>query len=335
MRFGAHYLPTYVPELDGSVANFYQLMFEQMDGLEGLGFTDVWITEHHFAYYGGIVPHPPTFMSAIARTTQKIRLGVALSVLPFHSPLGVAESYGMVDVISNGRLEMGVGRGNEPHEFRKTHTSQETSGMLTREAIHILRQAWSDEPVNFRGEFFEYQDVNVLPKPVQRPHPPIWVGGHSAETFRWAAENGFNLMTLPYMQRDPVQMRANFKMYRDTLSEGGHGKREILGKFHVYVADSLNDAEREAGVYIQNYNTAHQAADPDRKLGAARDFHAQIERGFLIAGDAQRCIDSIHRWREDAGLTTMSGTFYFGGMPQDMALKNIRSFAERVMPAFL
>ena len=335
MRFGAHYLPTYVPELDGSVANFYQLMFEQMEQLEGLGFTDLWITEHHFAYYGGIVPNPPTFMSAIARTTQKIRLGVALSVLPFHSPLGVAESYGMVDVISNGRLEMGIGRGNEPHEFRKTHTSTETSGMLTREAVHVIRQAWSDEPVNFRGEFFEYHDVNVLPKPVQRPHPPIWVGGHSAETFRWAAENGFNLMTLPYMQRDPEQMRANFKMYRNTLSEAGHGKREVLGKFHVYVADSLDHAVREAGTYIENYHTTHQAADPDRKLGASRDFHDQMERGFLIAGDAQRCIDSIHRWREDVGLTTMSGTFYFGGMPQELALKNIRRFAERVMQAFL
>ena len=91
MRFGAHYLPTYVPDLDGSVANFYQSMFEQMEQLEGLGFSDLWITEHHFSYYGGTVPYPPTFLSAIARTTKRLRLGVAISVLPCHSPLDVAE----------------------------------------------------------------------------------------------------------------------------------------------------------------------------------------------------------------------------------------------------
>ncbi len=335
MRFGAHYLPTYVPDLDGSIPNFYQLMFEQMEQLEGLGFSDLWMTEHHFGYYGGTVPHPPTFLSAIARTTKRLRLGVAISVLPVHSPLDVAESYAMVDVISNGRLEMGVGRGNEPHEFRKTHTSQETSGMLTREATEIIRQAWSNEPVNFRGEFFEYHDVNVLPKPVQRPHPPIWVGGHSEDTFRWAAENGFNLMTLPYMNPSPENMRANFQMYQKTLTQAGYGRREILGKFHVYVADSMDQAEREAGPYLHNYHAAHRAADLERTLGAPRDFAAQIKRGFIIAGDPQRCIDSIHRWREEVGLTTLSGTFYFGGMPQEMALRNIRTFAERVMPAFL
>ena len=335
MRFGAHYLPTYVPELDGSVANFYQLMFEQVEQLEGLGFSDVWITEHHFANYGGIVPNPPTFLSAIARTTKRLRLGVAISVLPFHSPLDVAESYGMVDVISNGRLEFGVGKGNEPHEFRKMHTSRETSGMLTREATEIIRQAWSDQPVNFRGEFFEYHDVNVLPKPVQRPHPPIWVGAHSEDTFRWAAENGFNLMTLPYMNPSPENMRANFQMYQKALSQAGHGRREMLGTFHVYVADSMDQAVREAGPYLGNSHATQSAADPGRTLGSPREFSAQLERGFIIAGDPQRCIDCIHRWREEVGLTTLSGTFHFGGMPQELALKNIRTFAERVMPAFL
>ncbi len=333
MRFGAHYLPTYIPELDGSVANFYQFMFQQMEQLEGLGFTDLWITEHHFGHYGGTVPNPPTFLSAIARTTEKIRLGVAISVLPLHSPLDVAESYGMVDVISNGRLEMGLGRGNEPHEFRKTHTSVETSSQLTREATEVIQQAWSDEPLNYKGEFFDYRDVNLLPKPVQRPHPPIWMGARSEESFRWAATNGFNLMTLPYMTPNADEMRAHFKLYRDTLNEAGHGRREILGKFHVYVADSLDQAVRESEPYLLNYHATHAAADPERKLGAPRDFASQLARGFIIAGDPQRCIDSIREWKEKVQLTTFSGTFYFGGMPQEMALKNIRLFADKVMPA--
>lgn len=334
MRFGAHYLPTYVPHLDGPVTRFYDLMFEQAGEIERLGFNDLWITEHHFGYYGGTVPHPPTFLSAIARTTRRLRLGVALSVLPLHNPLEVAESYAMVDVISKGRLEFGVGRGNEPHEFRRTHTPQETGGVRTREATEIIRQAWSDEPVNFHGKFYEYHDVNVQPKPVQRPHPPIWVGARSEETFRYAGENGFHLMTLPYMNPRLEEVRANFQIYREALSRAGHGKREVLGKFHIYVAESLDQAKREAAPYLMNYHATHRAADPDRKLDTPTDIESQLKRGFLIAGDPQRCIDSIHRWREEVGLTTRSCTFHFGGLPQEMALKNIRLFAERVMPAF-
>ena len=137
-------------------------MFEQAVELERLGFNDLWITEHHFGYYGGIVPHPPTFLSAIARTTQRLRLGVAISVLPLHNPLDVAESYAMVDVISNGRLEFGIGRGAEPIEYEKAGFSQEKVIPQMKEMINILRLAWSGEPVNFSGEFFQYHHSKVV-----------------------------------------------------------------------------------------------------------------------------------------------------------------------------
>ncbi len=337
MRFGAHYLPTYVPGLEGSVNQFYGLMFEQMEEFERLGFHDIWVTEHHFSGYGGTIPHPPTFLAAIARTTQKIRLGVAISVLPFHQPFELAEAYAMVDVISNGRLEFGVGKGSEPVEYRRAGVSPDKATVHMKEATAIIQQAWSDEPVNFHGELFEYADVNVLPKPVQRPHPPIWVGAAKSEdTFRWAGENGFNLMTLPYMYATPDFLHKNIGVYKEALSQTGHRKGEILGKFHIYVTDSIDQAVRDTEPHLKNYHAAHKAADPNREtvLRPRTDFASEIEKGFIIAGDPQRCIDAIHRWQEEVGLTTMSGTFHFGGMPQEMALKNIRLFAERVMPAF-
>ena len=339
MRFGAHYLPTFVPHLDGSVTQFYRLMFEQMEELERLGFDDLWITEHHFSSYGGTIPQPPTFLSAIARTTQRIRLGIAISVLPLHSPFEVAESYAMVDVISNGRLEFGVGKGSEAIEYKRAGVSQETAALCMKEMTEIIRQAWSDEPVNFCGELFEYHDVLVLPKPVQRPHPPIWVGAaHSEDTFRWAGENGFNLMTLPYMYPTPDFLQEHIQVYRRALSQAGHGlgQHEILGKFHVYVANSLDQAVREATPHLHYYHDTHMASDPNRKLKyrSDHDFASEMAQGLIIAGDPQRCIDAIHYWRDAIGLTTLSGTFHFGGLPQELALKNIRLFAERVMPCF-
>jgi len=340
MKFGAHYLPTYVPDLDGPVAEFYQKMFAQMEEMDRLGYDHIWVTEHHFAMYGGTLPHPPTFMSAIARTTKRIRLGVAINVLPLHNPIDVAESYAMVDVISNGRLDFGVGKGSEAHEYRKARVNQDEATKRMYEGTEIIRQAWSDRPVNFNGEFFKYDNVPVFPKPVQRPHPPIWVGcARSEESFRWAGENGFHLMTLPYLYREPHILPGFVKSYRKGLANAGHDftQTEVLGKFHIYVSSSLDKAMEEAAPYLANYTDVHRAADPERKergLLVVRDAKTQLAEGFVIAGDPQRCADTIQKWREEVGLTTISGTFHFGGMPQEMALKNIRLFAERVIPEF-
>ena len=338
MKFGAHYLPTYVPDLDGPVNEFYQRMFAQMEELDRLGYDHIWVTEHHFAMYGGTLPQPPTFMAAIARTTKRVRLGVAVSVLPLHNPIEAAESYAMVDVISNGRLDVGIGKGSESHEYKKARMNQaEATGRLY-ESTEILRQAWSEKPVNFKGEFFNYENVPVLPKPVQRPHPPLWVGcARSEESFRWTGKNGFHLMTLPYLYREPDLLPRLVKTYRRALAEAGHDftQTEVLGKFHIYVSSSLDKAVEEADPYLTKYFDIHRAADPDRKemgLLTVRDTKTQLTQGFVIAGDPQRCVDTIQRWREEVGLTTISGTFYFGGMPQEMAMKNIRLFAERVMP---
>lgn len=340
MKFGAHYLPTYVPKLDGPVGELYRRMFEQMEEMDKLGYDHIWLTEHHFAEYGGELPHPPTFMSAIARTTKRIRLGVAINVLPLHNPMEVAESYAMVDVISNGRLDFGVGKGSESHEYKKSGVSQEEATGRMYEGVEVLRRAWSDEPVRFSGEFYKYDNVPVLPKPVQRPHPAIWVGcARSEDSFRWAGKNGFNLMTLPYLYRDPHMLPGFVRIYRNSLAEAGHEftKPDVLGKFHIYVSNSLEQAIEEASPYLQNYFDVHKAADPERKVSGlmtVRDVATQMSQGFVIAGDPQRCVDAINRWREEVGLTAISGTFHFGGMPQELALKNIRLFAERVVPEF-
>lgn len=338
MKFGAHYLPTYVPDLDGPLPQYYQTMFTQMEEMDQLGYDHIWVTEHHFAYYGGTLPHPPTFMAAIARTTKQIRLGVAINVLPLHNPLDVAESYAMVDVISNGRLDFGVGKGSESHEYKKFGVDQKEATGRMYEGVEVMLQAWSDKPVNFKGEFYNYQNVPVFPKPVQRPHPNFWVGcARSEDSFRWAGEHGFHLMTLPYLYREPQMLPDFVKTYRENLAKTGHdaGKADILGKFHIYVASSLNDAVREAEPYLINYFDVHKAADPDRLergLLTQRDARTQLEQGFVLAGDPKRVADTIRKWRDEVGLTAISGTFHFGGMPQELTMKNIRLFADKVMP---
>jgi alkanesulfonate monooxygenase SsuD/methylene tetrahydromethanopterin reductase-like flavin-dependent oxidoreductase (luciferase family) len=285
------------------------------------------------------------FLAALAGATSRIHLGVAISVLPLRHPLYNAESYAMVDVVSNGRLEFGVGRGSTLGDFYGLRISVDDSALRMREATELIRAAWSADVVNYRGELFAYEDVRVLPKPVQRPHPPIWVGAsRSDDTYRWAGENGYHLMTLPYMY-EPSEMQQALDHYRAALLATGHdpATREVLGKFHVYVAESDAAAQREAQPYLERYEAsaagvirraAHVDTPSARRVRDRDYFAAQIAAGNIIVGDPDRCIEVIRRWRDTLGLTTLSGTFHFGGLPQELALRSIRLFAERVMPAF-
>jgi alkanesulfonate monooxygenase SsuD/methylene tetrahydromethanopterin reductase-like flavin-dependent oxidoreductase (luciferase family) len=134
----------------------------------------------------------------------------------------------------------------------------------------------------------------------------------------------------------PQVLQHSIDHYREALAKAGHNPatREVLGKFHIYVTDSAQQAVAEAGPYLHNYWRVADAQQPGRTV--ARQFQAaeQIARGNVIAGEPQHCIDMIQRWRDTLGLTVVSGTFYFGGMPQEMALRNIHRFATEVMPAF-
>ena len=336
MQFGAHYLPTYIPALDGPEPEFYGRMFEQMKLLDQMGFHQVWVTEHHYHEYGGTIPNPAAFLAAVASMTTRIRLGIAIVILPLHNPLKVAETYAMVDVISGGRLDFGVGRGT-PIELEHVGIGYEDSVLHLREGTEIIQQGWTGEVVAFTGKRFDYKGVRLLPKPVQRPHPPVWVAAsRSDDTYRWAGQKGFHLLTLPYMY-EPETLRQSIDHYREALVQAGHdpATREVLGKFHIYVADSEQQAVHEAGPYLHNYWRVADAQHPGRSAVRQNQAEDQIARGNVIAGDPQRCIDIIRYWRDTLGLTVVSGTFYFGGMPQEMALKNIQRFATEVMPAFV
>jgi natural product biosynthesis luciferase-like monooxygenase protein len=335
MKFGAHYLPTYIPELDGPAPEFYRKMFEQMELLDHLGFHQVWVTEHHFHEYGGTIPDPATFLSAVASRTTRIRLGIAIVVLPLHNPIEVAESYAMVDVISGGRLDFGVGRGT-PTELERFGIGYEDSVLRLREGTEIIRQGWSGQPLDFTGKRFDYTGVRIVPTPVQQPHPPIWVAAsRSDDTYRWAGEKGFHLLTLPYMY-EPDALRTSIDHYRESLVKAGHdpATREVLGKFHIYVTDSAPAAVEEAGPYLHNYWKVADSQHLGRAWARSMQAAEQIRRGNVIAGEPRRCIDIIRRWQKVLGLTVVSGTFYFGGMPQAMARRNIYRFAAEVMPAF-
>jgi probable F420-dependent oxidoreductase len=278
----------------------------------------------------------------VAARTERIRLVLAVLVVPHRPAVLAAKMLTTLDVLSGGRLTVGVGAGWLQAEFDAVVTTPFAErGAVTDEYLDTFRALWTEDRPRIAGKYVRYGGLVFDPKPVQRPHPPIWVGcARSEDSFQWAGKNGFNLMTLPYLYREPHILPGLVKKYRQGLADAGHDftTTEVLGKFHIYVSGSLDQAIEEAAPYLESYFDVHKAADPERNMGGGlltvRDVKTQLAHGFVIAGDPQRCVDTIHKWREEVGLTTISGTFHFGGMPQEMALKNIRLFAERVMPEF-
>ena len=136
---------------------------------EELGFDSIWLGEEHF-YAFGICPSPQMFLTAVARETSRIRLGTAISLLPFENPLRKAEDFAMLDILSNGRLNFGAGRGIVPKHFEGFCVDQAESRARYEEALEIIRRAWTEDPFEYQGSFWQVPSLSVGPKPVQRPH---------------------------------------------------------------------------------------------------------------------------------------------------------------------
>jgi alkanesulfonate monooxygenase SsuD/methylene tetrahydromethanopterin reductase-like flavin-dependent oxidoreductase (luciferase family) len=207
------------------------------------------------------------------------------------------------------------------------------------EATELILRAWRETEFEYRGRRFNYPRVALLPRPVQQPNPPIWVGAaRTPETFEWAGRNGFDLMVLPYMF-PPGVLDEKIELYREALRAAGHdpAEREILAKFHVFVADSAHDARRLAADAYDNYQRVAGARSGRQHANywrAGSSFEQQVAENRVIAGSPDECIERIRYWRDRLGITHLAGTFHFGGLAQDVTLRSIERFAREVAPAF-
>src|SRR5262245_46865148 len=218
---------------------------------EELGFDSVWLTEHHYADYG-LASAPSVLLATLAARTSRVRLGIAVYVIPFHHPLRIAEETAMLDILSGGRLTVGLGRGNRPLEFYGHGVPREESRTRMEEAVDILLQAWTRDRVNFSGKHWNIVDVPVFPKPITRPHPPLAFAVTSPESTIWAARRGFPILSSG-LTNPVANSLAQRERYRAALVEHGHPQHTIdslLGNWvvtkHVYVAPTDAEAAADA-----------------------------------------------------------------------------------------
>jgi len=336
MRFHMHLLPTYFPDKDAPFKDYYQQVLEQIELAEELGWDCFWFTEHHFLLYGGPMPNPAAIMCAAAARTSRIHLGSAISILPLHHPIQLAEDYAMVDVVSGGRLEYGMGLGNTGIDYQIYGVNREESRVRFEEAGEIIIKAWSNERLNHQGQFWQFEDVPIYPRPVQQPHPNLWVAGHSPETMGWAGQHGANVMIVahPY---PPERYTDALAAWRAGLKESGVDPGERHCKLHlrVWVDENRERAAEIAKQGITNYDWISTVGrNPVLAHDSEYDWDGMLAAGRNCYGTPDDCIRAIEAARANYDFDIFSTTFFYGGIPHEEVKKSMKLFAKEVMPAF-
>jgi alkanesulfonate monooxygenase SsuD/methylene tetrahydromethanopterin reductase-like flavin-dependent oxidoreductase (luciferase family) len=339
MRFHMHLLPTYFPGEDPPFDVYFRQVLEQVQLAEELGFDCFWFTEHHFVLYGGPVPNPALIMSAAAARTSKIHLGSAISILPLHHPVQIAEDYAMVDVVSGGRLEFGMGMGNGATDFLVYGVPREESRERFDEALQIIEAAWTKDSFKHEGKFWNLPEASMYPKPIQSPHPPFWVAGTSEASLHAAGQRGFNIMTVAH-PFPPERMVPAVGAWRRGLVEGGHDPASHVCKLHVRVwvdedgARAKEIAERAIRRYDESQAQAHIGTMASGQVRPDYNWELMREQGRNIYGTPEECIRGIEAVRKNYDFDVFSATFNFGAIPHEETKKAMRLFAKEVMPAF-
>ena len=336
MRFYINVLATYFPDLDPPYDTYYQQLLEQVELAQDLGWECFMFNEHHFLGYGGLVANPAVLLAAAAARTSKIRLGPCIAILPLRHPLLSAEDYAMVDAISGGRLEFGIGSGNTELDYKVFNVTRENDRQRLREAIDVILKIWANERISHTGQFWSFDQLTLYPRPIQQPHPPIWVAGTSAEGLGWAGRQGYNIMTVGH-PHPPEKVRIGVESWKYGLSESGYDLATRHCQFHVrtHVNERSATARSIAMPAIKRYDEISRIGR--RSLTAALenyDWDMMLATGRNNYGNPDECIQNIKNARKHYYFDMLTTTFNFGGIPHVEILKSMRLFAKEVMPAF-
>ena len=312
----------------------YDRALQRIEIMDQTGYDTVWLAEHHFTDYS-ICPSVHLMGMHIAGRTENLRIGTAVSLAPLYHPLRLAEEVAMLDVLTGGRVNWGAGRGFDPVEFKAFGVALEDSQDRFREAVDIVLAAWTNERLTWHGKHWQFDDVEVLPKPAQKPHPPVWVAAGSAGALQWAGEAGYTPMLGPHAPF--AQIAAHRNNYLQILAANGHSAegREIPMARLLAVAptdaEAAEVARRGASWIVKMYkNEAKGTANPTRAVdGDGREIDP-IERylnDVAIWGSPERVIDLLQRLEEEMHLDYL--------MCAPLSHVSFMQFTEKVMPHFL
>ncbi|WP_026412044.1 LLM class flavin-dependent oxidoreductase [Actinomadura oligospora] len=351
MKFSAfHLFHQFAGQTPGEV---YEYQIEIVELLEELGFDGVWIAEHHFREYG-TVPNIFTMLANLAARTERLRLGTGIVVLPLHNPIHVAEEAAMVDLLSGGRLQLGIGRGYQAIEFENFGLDLAEARDRFNESLDVILGLWTQENFEYKGRFFETKHaLNLMPKPVQRPHPPVHVAAVSPETVEMYAARGLPILADPAAPFKKIARAA--ETWHATAAANGVDTTdvELVASRIVYAAPSIEQAREDQARFEASFDRSRifnlQSAPIDRTTGQAAKGFEYYQNRYLkggsvdsefrweqleVIGDPERVIGQIQAIREMGFGHLMCDFGSTRPMPLEEMKKVLTFFAAEVMPAF-
>jgi alkanesulfonate monooxygenase SsuD/methylene tetrahydromethanopterin reductase-like flavin-dependent oxidoreductase (luciferase family) len=332
--------------------------FELAQTAESTGLDGIWLAERHFASPeqlrragSGAVPSiasaPLLLASAIAARTSRLRLGIAVSVLPLAHPVRLAEEIATLDHISGGRFDFGVGRSGFATAYAGYGVPYDESRERFQECLDILLQAWTQESFSYKGQHYEFSDVCVVPKPLQKPHPPIRIAATTSETFPMVGRMGYPIFI--GLRGSDLEMNAsNLAVYRQSWQESGHpDSGDVYVRIPMYVAETAAEAyedPRESTVSnyrqrgegyasrTQGAGSAEERAEFARRIASA-DYD-DLLRTRLAYGTPDAVSRRLLDLKDELGLSGfLLEPNVGGGIPRDKVFNSVRLFAREVASA--
>jgi len=301
---------------------------------EACGFDSCFFGEHH-QDQDGFLPSPLIVATAVAARTTRLRVGTSVILLPLHHPVRVAEDVITLDLVSRGRVVLGVGIGYQPADFRAFAVPMEHRMERFEESLDILRLCWAGEPFSFRGKHYTLEDVRIRPRPFQRPGPPLWIGASVPAAARRAGRVADGFVGTPSTSLENATRRAD--IYRHAAREAGR-EPEVVQMRDAWVAATRAEADAVYGPHVMTayrYYWENRLAE-FRTMPPGTPFTLDsLAPDRLILGDPETCVREFQRWQKATG----AGTFllrlrhaHSGGPPHDRIMAAIRLFGERVIP---
>jgi len=313
--------------------HYYPEALEEVIRAEELGFDSVWMEEHH-SVTNHYWPSPVPVLAGFATRTSRLVLGTDIIVAAFHHPVRLAEDVAMLDVISNGRLVLGIAIGYKPDEFALYGVELEKRGARFEEQLAIMKGLWTQERVQFNGTYYTLEG-RLEPKPVQKPHPPLWIGGWGDITLRRAATLADNW--IPGPTADLTRLLAGKKQFLERRRAAGlAAPTEWPLTRDVIIADSDQRARELAEQHIMVAYRREYAGGwrhPFIDASVATDLDKLMEDRFIIGGPEQ-CVRRLRRFVEQYGMTHLICRMFFPGMPHAHIMRGLELLAREVLPAF-
>lgn len=307
-----------------------------------LGFESIWCAEHHFSTYG-YLSRPLLLATHIASRTERIRVGSAVIVLPLHHPLIVAEDIATADLLTGGRLDIGLGRGYQPYEFERLGLSLGESRERFEEGLDILLKSFEGKPFAYEGKHYRFGETSVFPTPVQKPHPPLWIVGQSQESITATARRGFNIVSGGFGV--PIERLREFRQSLDAMPIDPAMRQRIRVSTQRPVYVTHDESELPAIVEQARWNMrvtlslrqGREKVEGGRAIAVPLekepDTRELLERYFIM-GTPKTCIERLKAVKDAMKIDHFNASFWFGDLTEEQVQRSMRLFAEEVMPAF-